>query len=163
MQGWRGTILRIDLTNGEVTKQPLDKSVAKNFIGGRGFNSLTLFKEVKPGIDPLSPENVLCLAPGALTGTGMALSSRIAVSTLSPYSGILGDGSAGGYFPTFLKRAGYDQIVITGRAEDPNYLWIDDENIELRDASELWGKPTGETTDTLKKIHGKDVKASPNK
>ena len=143
MQGWRGTILRIDLTNGKITKQPLDKSVAKNFIGGRGFNSLTLFKEAKPDIDPLSPENVLCLAPGALTGTGLGLSSRVEVSTLSPYSGILGDGSAGGNFPTFLKRAGYDQIIIKGRAGNPNYLWIDDRNIELRDASELWEKQLG--------------------
>jgi len=83
MPGWRGTILRIDLTAEKITKQPLDKSVARNFIGGRGFNSLTLFKEVKPGIDPLGPENVLCLAPGALTGTGLALSSRIEASTLS--------------------------------------------------------------------------------
>jgi aldehyde:ferredoxin oxidoreductase len=160
MQGWSGTILRIDLMDKKITKQPLDKSVAKNFIGGRGFNSLTLFKEVKSGIDPLSPENVLCLAPGALTGTGLGLSSRIEVSTLSPYSGILGDGNAGGHFPTFLKRAGYDQIIITGRAEKPNYLWIDDGYIELRDASELWGKTTWDTTDSLKKIHGKDVKVA---
>jgi aldehyde:ferredoxin oxidoreductase len=95
MPGWRGTVLRIDLTAEKITKQSLDRLVARNFIGGRGFNSLTLFKEVKPGIDPLGPENVLCLAPGALTGTGLALSSRIEVSTFSPYSGILGDGSAG--------------------------------------------------------------------
>jgi aldehyde:ferredoxin oxidoreductase len=160
MLGWRGTILRIDLTAEKITKQPLDRLVARNFIGGRGFNSLTLFKEVKPGIDPLGPENVLCLAPGALTGTGLGLSSRIEVSTLSPYSGILGDGNAGGDFPTFLKHAGYDQIVITGKAKNPAYLWIDDENVELRDASELWGKTTWETTDTLKKKHGKDVKVA---
>ena len=134
--------------------------VARNFIGGRGFNSLTLFKEVKPGIDPLGPENVLCLAPGALTGTGLPLSSRIEVSTLSPYSGILGDGNAGGDFPTFLKRAGYDQIVITGRSENTAYLWIDNENVELPDASGLQGKTTWETTDILKKIHGKDVKVA---
>jgi aldehyde:ferredoxin oxidoreductase len=160
MPGWRGTVLRIDLTAEKITKQSLDRLVARNFIGGRGFNSLTLFKEVKPGIDPLGPENVLCLAPGALTDTGMALSSRIEVSTLSPYSGILGDGNAGGDFPTFLKRAGYDQIVITGRSENPAYLWIDDENIELRDALELLGKTTWETTDTLQVIHGNDVKVA---
>lgn len=104
MPGWRGTILRIDLTSEKITKQPLDRLVARNFIGGRGFNSLTLFKEVKPGIDPHGLENVLCLAPGALKGTGLGLSSRIEVSTLSPYSGILGDGNAGGDFPTFLKK-----------------------------------------------------------
>jgi hypothetical protein len=98
---------------------------------GRGLNSKTLFDEVKPCIDPLGQENVLCLAPGPLTGTPLGLTSRIEVSTLSPYSGILGDGNAGGSFSTLLKWAGYDQIVITGRASSPQYLWIDDENIEL--------------------------------
>lgn len=157
MYGWKGTILRVDLTKEEITKQPLDEAVARNFIGGRGLNSKTLFDEVNPGIDPLGPENVLCLAPGPLTGTPLSLTSRIEVSTLSPYSGILGDGNVGGSFATFLKWAGFDQIVITGRASDLKYLWIDDGNVELRDASALWGKTTWETTDILQERHGKDV------
>ena len=157
MYGWRGTILRIDLTKNEITKQPLDETIVRNFIGGRGLNSKTLFDEVKPGIDPLDPENVMCLAPGPLTGTPLGLTSRLEVSTLSPYSGILGDGNAGGSFATFLKWAGYDQIVITGKASSPKYLWIDNENIELKDASGLWGKTTWETTDILQKIHGKQI------
>ncbi len=157
MYGWRGTILRVDLTREKITRQPLDESVARDFIGGRGFNSKTLFEEVKPGIDPLSPENVLCLAPGPLSGTPLGLTSRLEVSTLSPYSGILGDGNVGGSFATFLKRAGYDQIVITGRASSPQYLWIDDESVELRDASDLWGKTTWETTDLLRERHGKKI------
>lgn len=157
MYGWRGTILRIDLTKNEITKQPLDETIVRDFIGGRGLNSKTLFDEVKPGIDPLDPENVLCLAPGPLTGTPLGLTSRLEVSTLSPYSGILGDGNAGGSFATFLKWAGYDQIVITGRASSPKYLWIDNENIELKDASDLWGKTTWETTDILQKRHGKQT------
>ena len=157
MYGWNGTILRVDLTRGQVTKQQLDESVAKKFIGGRGFNSKTLFDEIEPGIDPLGPENVLCLAPGPLTGTSLGLTSRLEVSTLSPYSGILGDGSVGGAFATFLKRAGYDQIVIMGKAGSPRYLWIDNGNVELRDAADLWGKTTWETTDILQKRHGRDV------
>jgi aldehyde:ferredoxin oxidoreductase len=155
MHGWRGTILRVDLTKEKVTKQPLDESVVRDFIGGRGLNSKTLFDEVKPGIDPLGPENVLCLAAGPLSGTSLGLTSRLEVSTLSPYSGILGDGNVGGSFAAFLKRAGYDQIVITGRASSPKYLWIDDERVELRDASDLWGKTTWETTDILHERHGK--------
>jgi len=155
--GWIGTILRVDLTKEKVTKQPLDESVVRDFIGGRGLNSKTLFDEVKPGIDPLSPENVLCLAPGPLSGTPLGLTSRLEVSTLSPYSGILGDGNVGGSFATFLKRAGYDQIVITGRASSPKYLWINDESVELRDASDLWGKTTWETTDILRERHGKKI------
>ena len=157
MYGWKGTVLRVDLLRNEVTEQPLDESVAKNFIGGRGLNSKTLFDEVKPGTDPLSPENVLCLAPGPLTGTPLGLTSRLEVSTLSPYSGILGDGNAGGSFATFLKWAGYDQIVITGRAGSPRYLWIDDGNVELRDARDLWGKTTWETDDILHRRHGERI------
>ena len=157
MYGWRGTILRVNLTKGEVTKQPLSKAVALDFIGGRGLNSDTLFNEVKPGTDPLGPDNVLCLAPGPLTGTPLGLTSRLEVSTLSPYSGILGDGNVGGSFATFLKRAGYDQIVITGRSDSPKYLWIDNENVELRDAPDLRGKTTWETTDLLTERHGKNI------
>lgn len=157
MYGWRGTILKIDLTKNEIKKQPLNETIVRDFIGGRGLNSKTLFDEVKPGIDPLDPENVLCLAPGPLSGTPLGLTSRLEVSTLSPYSGILGDGNAGGSFATFLKWAGYDQIVITGRASSPKYLWIDNENIELKDASDLWGKTTWETTDILQKRHGKQI------
>ena len=155
--GWMGTILRVDLTNERIIKEPLDESLAANFIGGRGFNSLTLFKEVRPGIDPLSPDNVLCLGFGPLTATPLTMTSRMEVSTLSPLIGILGDGNVGGFFPTYVRRAGYDQIVITGRAISPKYLWIDNGNIELKDASHLWGKTTWEATDILKKTHGRGV------
>jgi aldehyde:ferredoxin oxidoreductase len=160
MDGWMGTVLRVDLTENKITRQRLDKSVAKDFIGGRGMNSLTLFKEVKPGIDPLGPENVICFSSGPLTGTPLSLTSRIEVSTLSPLSGILGDGNSGGDFPTFLRRAGYDQIVITGKASSPKYLWINNENVELRNASHLWGKTTWQTTDILKKTHGREVRVA---
>jgi len=157
MYGWRGTILRVDLSNEEVIKQPLNKSVARDFIGGRGFNSKTLFEEVKPSIDPLGPKNILCLAPGPLSGTTLGMTSRLEVSALSPYTGILGDGNVGGSFAAFLKRAGYDQIIITGKANSPKYLWIEDENVELLDASDLWGKTTWETTDLLKERYGRDI------
>lgn len=157
MYGWSGTTLRVELTGGKTIKQPLDEQAARNFIGGRGLNSMTLFEEIKPGIDPLYHDNILCLATGPLTGTRLGLCSRLEVSTLSPLSGILGDGNAGGFFATFLKRAGYDQVVITGRASSPQYLWIDDEHVELKDASHLWGHTIWETTDVIKKTHGKDV------
>jgi len=160
MHGWNGVVLRVDLTKGKVVKQPLDKEAAKNFIGGRGLNSKVLFDEIKPGIDPLGPENVLCLATGPFTGTPLTMSSRVEVSTLSPYSYILGDGSAGGYFPTVMKFAGYDQIVITGRASNPKYLWINEGAAELRDASDLWGKTTWETTEILQEKLGKDIKVA---
>ncbi|UCH38387.1 MAG: aldehyde ferredoxin oxidoreductase family protein [Candidatus Bathyarchaeota archaeon] len=160
MFGWNGTILRVDLTKGAISKQPLDKRVARDYLGGRGLNIKTLFEEVKPGIDPLSPQNVLCLSSGPFTGTPLALTSRLEVSTLSPYSGILGDGNSGGYFPTELKRAGYDQVIITGRSENPRFLWIDDAIVELKDAAELWGKSTWESTKILEQEQGKDVRVA---
>lgn len=157
MQGWQGIIIRVDLTKEKIIKKPLDESAARDFLGGRGLNSKTLFDEVKPGIDPLSPENALCLAPGPLTSTPLRLTSRLEVSTLSPYSGILGDGNVGGSFAHYLKKAGYDQIVITGKASSPKYIRIENENIELMDASDLWGKTTWEVTDILKERHGKNI------
>ena len=156
MCGWSGTVIRVDLTREKVAKKSLDKEMAVNFLGGRGFNSKVLFDEVKPGIDPLSPDNVLCFGVGTFTGTVLPSSGRIEVSTLSPLSGILGDGNAGGLFPTYLKLAGYDQIVFTGRASKPVYLRIDNDEAELKDASDIWGRNTWETTDILQEKNGKD-------
>jgi len=134
--------------------------MAKKYIGGRGFNSYTLMKELPVGVDPLSPDNIITVAPGALTGTRMPMSSRVEISTLSPYSGILGDGSAGGHFPHFLKLAGFDQVVFYGRAKHPVYLWIEDGEAELRSAEYLWGMTTWETDKILKEENGKDVKVA---
>lgn len=157
LYGWGGTILIIDLTREKVIKQPLEKEVAVKFLGGRGLNDYMLYKLIKPGIDPLSPENVLCLANGALAGTVLPMTSRIHVSALSPLTGILGDGNAGGDFAARLKHAGYDQIVITGRASKPVYIWIEDDDVEIRDASHLWGLTTDEMVDALRDEHGDDI------
>ncbi len=157
LYGWGGTILIVDLTREKVIKQPLEKEVAVKFLGGRGLNDYMLYKLIKPGIDPLSPENVLCLANGALAGTVLPMTSRIHVSALSPLTGILGDGNAGGDFAARLKHAGYDQIVITGRASKPVYIWIEDDDVEIRDASHLWGLTTDEMVDALRDEHGDDI------
>ncbi len=154
MYGWRGKILRVDLSGEKCVVKPLDPEVAKDLLGGRGLNAKTLFDEVPPGIDPLGPENVLCLATGTLTATTLGLSSRLQVSTLSPYSGILGDGNVGGSFAHVMKKAGYDQIVVSGKAEKPVYLLIEDDRTQLLDAGDLWGKDVWETTDILTERHG---------
>ena len=154
MNGWCGTILDINLTTGEIIRRKLDKDGARLFLGGRGLNSKTLFDRVPPAADPLRSENVLCIAPGVLTATPLGLSSRLQVSTLSPYSGILGDGNAGGRFAYVMKRAGYDQIIVSGQAESPRYLWIDDEKVVLLPADDLWGTSVWETTDRLTHRHG---------
>ena len=157
MNGWCNCIVRVDLTTNTITKTPLSQDVARQFLGGRGFNSRVLFDEISSGIDPLGPQNIICLAPGLLSGTPLGLTSRVEVSTLSPYSGILGDGNAGGKFAAFLKQAGYDQIIITGQASSPAYLFIDHKQVELKDATDLWGKTTWETTDILIERHGRDI------
>ncbi len=154
MYGWQGTVLSVDLTHRRIEREPLDPSFAGLFIGGRGFTSRVLFNQVPPGIDPLSPENVLCLGAGPLSGTSFPMSSRIQVSTLSPYSGIMGDGNAGGGFAYRLKRAGYDLVVLSGRADAPVYLLIEDDAVRLLDASDLWGGTTWQATDLLHRRHG---------
>ncbi|MFX0195338.1 MAG: aldehyde ferredoxin oxidoreductase family protein [Candidatus Hodarchaeota archaeon] len=155
--GWAGTILRVDLTKEQPTKQPLTKELAYNFLGGRGFNIKTLWDEIRPGTDPLGPENVLCLAIGPMNGTIMPLCSRMNVSCKSALTGIFGDGNAGGNWPVELKFAGYDQIVFTGKAKKPVYLWIEDDDVEIRDAQEIWGTSVFETNKILMKEHGKDI------
>ncbi|UUX92627.1 aldehyde ferredoxin oxidoreductase family protein [Methanoplanus endosymbiosus] len=157
MYGWAGRILRVDLTRSEISIIPTDESVVKQFLGGRGLNSWTLFNEITPGIDPLGPENVICFSPGIFTGTKLRLTGRISVSTLSPLSGILGDGSGGGAFASEVKAAGYDQIVITGKADRPVYLRISDNDVEILDAGDLTGLSTWEKTDIIRENEGKRV------
>ncbi len=154
MHAWTGRIIEIDLTAGAVHSRELPREQALAFLGGRGFNSKILFDRVAPGLDPLSPENVYCIAPGPLSGTVLGMTSRMEVSTLSPYSGILGDGNAGERFATVMKRARADQIIITGRAATPSYLLVTPETAELHDASGLWGRNCWETTDLLLAKHG---------
>jgi len=155
--GWCGTILDIDLSTGSIVKRKLDREDALFFLGGRGLNSKTLLDRVPPGTDPLGPGNILCIAPGVLTATSLGLSSRLQVSTLSPYSGILGDGNAGGAFAYVMKRAGYDQIIVSGQADSPQYLWIDDDKVSLLPADDLWGTSVWATTDHLTHLHGKNT------
>ena len=116
---------------------------------GPGFNSRTLFDGVKPGIDPLGPENLFIVGIGPLAGTLAPCAARWTVTAKAPLTGIFGDGNGGGDFATELKFAGYDQIICYGRSPQPVYLWIENDRVELRDASRLWGKTTWETHDLL--------------
>ena len=150
MNGWMGKMLRVDLASGETRDEMLDPQVAKDYIGGRGFGIYTLNREVDPACDPLSPENVLVMATGPLTGTGAPTGARYMVMTKSPLTGAITCSNSGGRFPTELKRSGYDGIVFCGRAQHPVYLYIHAGQAELRDASHLWGKTTHETTDLLR-------------
>jgi len=145
MYGWMGTILRVDLTSGKIEKEPLSDRLRLNYIGGRGINSRILYDSVGPEVDALSPENVLIFGTGTVVGTPAPSAARITVTAKSPLTGILGDGNSGGHFSVEMKRAGYDHIVFTGKAEKPVYLWIEDDHVELRSAEHLWSKTTTKT------------------
>jgi aldehyde:ferredoxin oxidoreductase len=149
MNGWMGKMLRVDLGSGAIRDEILDPTVLKDYIGGRGLGIYLLNRELDPGCDPLSPENLLVMATGPLTGTGAPTGARYMVMTKSPLTGAITCSNAGGRFPTELKRSGYDGIVFTGRSHQPVYLSIIDGKAELRDAAHLWGKTTHETTDIL--------------
>jgi len=142
-------ILRVDLSKQKIVKEPLPEKLARNFLGGRGINAKILYDELKPGIDPLSPENILVFGVGPATGTLAPASGRYNVSAKSPLTNFFGDANSGGHWAPELRYAGYGHIVFYGRANKPVYLWIDDDKVELRDASHLWGKDTWETEDML--------------
>jgi len=147
MYGWAGQRIKVYLTEGKIVKEPLSEEMRLNYLGGRGFNSKTLFDDVKPGIDPLGPDNVVMVGVGPLNGTAVPASARWTATAKSTVAvpGGLGDGNGGGDFSTELKFAGYDQIVFYGRSPKPVYLWVHDDHVEMRDASGIWGKTTLET------------------
>jgi len=155
MYGWAGKILSVDLSRGSVTYESLDTDLAKKFIGGRGINSKILYDQTARGVSPLSPENVIIFGTSPLSGTTAPSSPRCTVTAKSPLTGILGDANFGGFFAPHLKFAGFDHIVITGRAKEPVFLYVEDERAEIMDAAHLRGRPTSETREILKKQFGR--------
>ncbi len=149
MKGWMGKVLRVDLTTGSIKDEILDPRVAKDYIGGRGLGIYYLNKEVNPKCDPLSPENMLIMMTGPLTGTGAPTGARYMVMTKSPLTGAVTCSNSGGMMPRDMKRAGYDGIIFKGKAEKPVFLWINNGKAELKDAGHIWGKTVPETTDLL--------------
>jgi len=145
MYGWHGTILRVNLTSGKITKEPLSKELAHKYVGGRGLNSKLLYDEVKPGTDPLGPDNKLIFGIGPACGTIVPGSQRWTVTCKATLSNFLSDGSCGSQFGPALKYAGYDGLIIEGISDRPVYLLIDGDNVSIRDALHLWGKTTTET------------------
>jgi aldehyde:ferredoxin oxidoreductase len=139
LYGYAGKLLRINLTDGSVKVEPLSREMIRGFIGGRGINMRMLYSEVR-GADPLSPMNKLYISTGPLAGTGFPLGSRLNVSGKSPQTGLIGDSNVGGHFSAEMKYAGYDSIILEGRSERPVYIYISDGEVELRDASGIWGR-----------------------
>ncbi|QGP93952.1 Aldehyde ferredoxin oxidoreductase, domains 2 & 3 [Neomoorella glycerini] len=160
-KGYAGNILQVDLTAAKVKTMPLDEGLAEKFLGGNGFGSRFLWEMVPPEVDPLSPDNIFILATGPLGGTLIPNSGRVEAIAKSPLTNIYGDSNSGGFFGPELKFAGYDMIIFQGRASQPVYLYIEDDLVEIRDASHLWGKDTMETEAALKaEIHDPDIKTA---
>ncbi len=151
MYGWAGTILRVDLSSGRIERQPLDQKLCDGFVGGRGISAKIIFDEVPPGTDPFSPQNKLIFSCGPLSGTSAPCPARFHVSGKAPLTGIMGNSNAGGYFGPAMKRAGLDHIIIQGKSEEPVYLWIDDDKVEIKSARHLWGKNIREVEAQIKK------------
>lgn len=156
--GYQGRVLEIDLANRKFFPRELDETLARDYIGGRGFTSRIQYEEVGPGDDPLGEKNVLILATGPLTGTMAPSGGRMTVGAKSPLSGILGDSNFGGHWGKALKFAGLDMIVIRGKLEKPAYLLIHDEKMEFHDAGDLWGQGTYFTLEALQRKHGPDFR-----
>lgn len=152
--GYMGQVLRLDLSGNKATVHELSKVLARNFIGGRGLNSKVLYDEVGPDVDPLGPGNLLIFGVGPLNGTISPSSSKWTVTAKSPLTGITGDGCSGSGFGAEMKYAGFDQVIIKGKAKHPVYLWIEEGNVEIRDASHIWGKDTLETEEAIKRDLG---------
>ncbi len=149
MDGWAGKILDIDLSSGVIKTYPLDEKIAQQFIGGRGLGARLLWDEVGPEVEALSPENVLIFTNGPLTATGYQTSNRFSVSTKSPLTGTILDANSGGFWGMQFKKAGYDALIVRGRAEKPVYIEIKSAEVVIKDAAPLWGKRVIETTKAL--------------
>ena len=154
--GYNGKILHVDLTDGKFREEEPGEAFYRKYMGGSAMAMYYLLKEMPPGADPLGPDNVLVLALSVLTGAAISGQSRITAAAKSPLTGAIGDSQGGGFFPAELKFAGFDAIVIKGKSEHPVYLWINDGRYELRDASHLWGKITGDAEAIIKEELGDD-------
>jgi len=142
-------LLRVNLTNRTISEEELNKEWLRDYIGGRGYATKLLYEEMPAGVDALSEENKLVFALGPLTGSNMPTGGRYMVATKSPLTGCIACSNSGGFWGNELARAGYMFIVIEGKSDSPVYLWINDGDHEIGDASDLWGKDTHKTTDAM--------------
>ena len=151
--GWQKQILRVDLSKGTTKTEPLNMEWANAYLGERGLATKYLMENMDPKTDPMSPENVLIFATGPLTGTMASTSGRYCVVTKGPLTNCIACSNSGGKFGAEFKFAGYDMIVIHGKAEQPCYLKIEDDDVEILPAGDLWGKSVWETEAALKSKH----------
>jgi aldehyde:ferredoxin oxidoreductase len=151
--GYAGQHLHVNMTKGTCKPVPIDKEFALMYLGGQGFASRIMYDRVGPKTEPLSPDNILIWATGPFTGTLWPQAARYVVAAKSPLTGIFGEAHSAGHWGPELKFAGFDTIIVTGRSENPLYLFIDNGDARLLDARDLWGRNTRETEEMIKEVH----------
>ncbi len=156
MNGYGGSILRVNLSTGKISKEPTPADLARDYIGGRGFGAYLLYKEVPKGADPLGPENKIIISSGPLSGLMIPGAGKCDWTTKSPLTGGYSSSSLGGLFTAEMKYAGIDSLIIEGVSSKPVYLFIDDNKVELRDASHMWGRGTISLEKELKEKLGEE-------
>ncbi len=155
-RGYRNRILRIDLSSGHISTEPLPEKALRLLLGGKGLGAYYLINEQAPGVDPLSPDNKLILNVGPLTGTTAPTAGRFGSTTKSPATGTYSDAYCGGYFGQTMKYAGYDAVIVEGAASEPVSIEIDNDRVEIKSAGELWGTTITEATERLWHDYGRD-------
>ncbi len=154
MYGWTGKFLRVSLNKQKAMAEKYDASITKAFLGGRGFAVKILWDELEPDIDPLSPDNKLVLAAGPLTGWSLPSSGKLVVAAKSPLTGGYGDGNIGAHVAVQMRKAGYDAIIVEGKAEKPTILLIRDESADFLDGKDLWGLDSFTAEKQLRQLYG---------
>ena len=149
MRGYAGKVAFVDLTSGQVKKESFPERVYRSLLGGVGLGAKVLYERTRAGVDPLGPENMLGFLSGLLVGTATPMATKYMVVTKSPLSYTWGDANSGGLLGSELKAAGFDGIFFTGTAAKPIYVFINDDDIEIRNATHLWGKNTRETVEAI--------------
>jgi len=159
--GYTGRILHIDLTNERSHVEEVDEDFALKYIGGRGFGAKIVMDNLREGVKPLDPENIIVIAPGVLSGLYVPAAGKTSFVSISPLTGIYADSNMGGMFGVEIRQAGYDALVIHGRAQSFSYIWIDDDEVQVRDAAGYRGKMSTETERELKEdLRDEEVKVA---
>ena len=158
--GYMGKILFVNLSNGEIKEETPDETLYRDYLGGYGLGAKTIYDRQKGGVDALGSENTLGLLTGVLTGTPATFGTWYIAVAKSPLTGSWGDANSGGHFGPHMKFAGYDGVFFTGISDKPVYLLMDNGKAELKDASNLWGRDTYYTEDTLEAEYGPTAKTA---
>jgi len=156
MFAYAGKILRINLTNGKITTEPLSEKLINDYVGGRGFAAKILYDELKPGIDPLGPENKLVMASGPLAGLFLPAGGKLTFAAKSPATNSYGDSNVGGHLAAEMKFAGYDMMIFEGASPKPVFLYVFNDKVEIHDAQKYWGMGALTVEDVMKNDLGRE-------